>query len=279
MGACSCLLLVPGQAHTLLPAGELWAHSRKIGCCRYKSHQEDKNPPCWLWAGLIADKTRLSLAIDLTFAKTNHEKKIIAVFNKLCEFTEAFLLVLSGLTILLLWNLRPKSGNQTQNLDPLGRQAYGPPARIFLGLSPPQADAEVYGPSSEKDQAKEIIAPSEVPITTPNGSAKATTISFMSLKSTPATTQEPAQSRGTSPQPGPMIITLEQDNQVAKLGVSTNERTPGLSAILLLLDPSTQFPQPCLSQCPDDPPMENVKFGSGVLYRPKDPTLQTYCHF
>ncbi|KAJ9070783.1 hypothetical protein DSO57_1004033 [Entomophthora muscae] len=45
----------------------------------------------------------------------------------------------SGLTILLLWKLRPKSGNQTWNLDspgPPGLWTAGTPTRIFLGLSP-----------------------------------------------------------------------------------------------------------------------------------------------
>ncbi|KAJ9085649.1 hypothetical protein DSO57_1011798 [Entomophthora muscae] len=37
-----------------------------------------------------ADETVLPLAMDLIFAKTRHNKKIIAVYNKLCEFTEAF---------------------------------------------------------------------------------------------------------------------------------------------------------------------------------------------
>ncbi|KAJ9063990.1 hypothetical protein DSO57_1035075 [Entomophthora muscae] len=180
--------------------------------------------------------------------------------------------------------LEPQAQEQESNPEPGSPRAARPMDRgtarpQFSGVEPLQADAEDDGPSSEADQAKEIIAPSGVPITTPNGGAQATIISFMSLKSTPATNQEPTQGRGTSPQPGPMTTTLEQDNQVAKLGVSINERTPGLSTILLLLDPSTQFPRPCLSQCPDDPPMENVKFGGGVLYRPKDPTLQTYCHF
>ncbi|KAJ9060803.1 hypothetical protein DSO57_1026851, partial [Entomophthora muscae] len=78
----------------------------------------------------------------------------------------------------------------------------------FSGVEPPQADAEDDGPSSETDQAKEIIALSGVPITTPNGGNQATTISFMSLKSTPATNQEPTQGRGTGPQPGPMTTTL-----------------------------------------------------------------------
>ncbi|KAJ9088259.1 hypothetical protein DSO57_1024842 [Entomophthora muscae] len=124
----------------------------------------------------------------------------------------------------------------------------------FSGVKPPRADAEDDGPPSEKDQAKEIIAWSGVPIMTPNGGAKAKTISLMSLKSIPAINQEPTQGRGTGLQPGPMTTTLEQDNQVAKLGFSANEKTPRLSTTLLPLDPSTQFPRPCLSQCPDDPP-------------------------
>ncbi|KAJ9084880.1 hypothetical protein DSO57_1019520 [Entomophthora muscae] len=115
----------------------------------------------------------------------------------------------------------------------------------FSGIEPLQADTEDDGPPSETDQAKEISALSGLPITTPNGGNQATTKSFMSLKSSPATNQEPTQERGTGLQPGPMTTILEQDNQVAKLGVTTNERTPRLSAILLPLDPSPQFPWPC----------------------------------
>ncbi|KAJ9054273.1 hypothetical protein DSO57_1016405 [Entomophthora muscae] len=37
-----------------------------------------------------ADETGLPLAMDLTFVKTRHNKKISVVYNKLCEFTEAF---------------------------------------------------------------------------------------------------------------------------------------------------------------------------------------------
>ncbi|KAJ9066358.1 hypothetical protein DSO57_1010312 [Entomophthora muscae] len=180
--------------------------------------------------------------------------------------------------------LEPQAQERELNPEPGFPQAAGPmdcgtACLHFSGVKPPRADAEDDGPSSETDQAKEIIALSGVPITTPNGGNQATTISFMSLKSTPATNQEPTQGRGTSLQPGPMTTTLEQDNQVAKLGASTNERTPGPRAVLLPLDPSTQFPRPCLSQCPDDPPHGNVKFGGGVLYRPKVPVLQTYHHF
>ncbi|KAJ9074652.1 hypothetical protein DSO57_1004109 [Entomophthora muscae] len=180
--------------------------------------------------------------------------------------------------------LKPQAQEQELNPEPGSPQAAGPMDRgtaclHFSGIKPPQADAKNDDPCSETDQAKEIIAPSGMAITAPNGGIKATTISFMSLKSTPATNQEPTQERGAGPQPSPMTTTLEQDNQVAKLRFLTNERTPGLSAILLPLDPSTQFPQPCLSQFPDEPPMENVKFQGGMLYRPKDPALQTYCYF
>ncbi|KAJ9051819.1 hypothetical protein DSO57_1001066 [Entomophthora muscae] len=37
-----------------------------------------------------ADETGFPLVMDLTFAKTRHNKKISVVYNKLCEFTEAF---------------------------------------------------------------------------------------------------------------------------------------------------------------------------------------------
>ncbi|KAJ9063899.1 hypothetical protein DSO57_1036192 [Entomophthora muscae] len=60
--------------------------------------------------------------------------------------------------------------------------------------------------------------------------------------------------------PNPMATTLEQDNQVANLRYLTNERTPGSGAILLPLKPSTQISQAHISQCPDEPPMENVNF-------------------
>ncbi|KAJ9052695.1 hypothetical protein DSO57_1031780 [Entomophthora muscae] len=46
---------------------------------------------------------------------------------------------MSGLTILSLWNPRPRSRNQTWNLDPPGLPGLwtaGPPTCIFLGLSP-----------------------------------------------------------------------------------------------------------------------------------------------
>ncbi|KAJ9084495.1 hypothetical protein DSO57_1023815 [Entomophthora muscae] len=172
--------------------------------------------------------------------------------------------------------LEPQAQEQESNLEP----GFPPAARpmdcgtaclSFSGVKPPQADAEDDGQTSETYQAKEIIALSGVPITTPNGVNQATTISFMSLKSTPATNQEPTQGRGIGPQPGPMTTTLEQDNQVAKLGASTNERTPRLSAILLPLDPSTQFPWPCLSKCPDDPPWKMLSLEVGCYIDPRTP--------
>ncbi|KAJ9075352.1 hypothetical protein DSO57_1036975 [Entomophthora muscae] len=110
------------------------------------------------------------------------------------------------------------------------------------GIKPPQADTKNVGPCSKTSQTKEVIAPNGRLITAPNGGTDLATISFINLKSTPATNQEPTQERGTGPQPGPMTTTLKQDNQVAKLRFLTNERTPGPSAILLPLDPSTQFP-------------------------------------
>ncbi|KAJ9050420.1 hypothetical protein DSO57_1014643 [Entomophthora muscae] len=152
--------------------------------------------------------------------------------------------------------LEPQAQERKLNPEPGSPRAAGPEDREtacphFSGIEPPRADVEEDDLPRKVDQAEESTALSEVPITTPNGGDPAT-IGLMSLKSLPATNQEPTQGRGTGPQLGPMTSMLKQDNQVAKLGAATNERTPGPSAILLPLDPSPQFPWPCLSQCPDD---------------------------
>ncbi|KAJ9070645.1 hypothetical protein DSO57_1005738 [Entomophthora muscae] len=148
----------------------------------------------------------------------------------------------------------------------------------FLGIKPLQAEALVNSQSQNTNISPTIVAPEEEPFELPNEGRDGVYVSFINLKSSQETNQEPTQERGTGLRPGPMTTTLKQDNQVAKLRILTNERTPRPSTILLLSDPSTQFPRPSFPQCPDEP-MENVKFGGGVLYRPKDPTLQTYCHF
>ncbi|KAJ9085955.1 hypothetical protein DSO57_1039708 [Entomophthora muscae] len=93
----------------------------------------------------------------------------------------------------------------------------------------------------------------------------------MNLKSMPTTNQEQTQERGTGLQPGPMTLTPERDNQAANLRFWANERTPGLSAILPPFDPSIQFPWPWPSQCLDEPPIENVKFGGGYYIDPRTP--------
>ncbi|KAJ9054644.1 M-phase phosphoprotein 8 [Entomophthora muscae] len=142
----------------------------------------------------------------------------------------------------------------------------------FFGIKPLQAEAPVNSQSQNTNTSPTIVVPKAEPLKLPNEGRDSTYASFMSLKSSQATNQEPTQERGTGPRPGPMTMTLKQDNQVAKLRFLTNERTPGPSTILLLSDPSTQSPRPSFPQCPDEP-MENVKFGVGVLYRPKDPAL------
>ncbi|KAJ9076672.1 hypothetical protein DSO57_1023873 [Entomophthora muscae] len=181
-------------------------------------------------------------------------------------------------------SLETQAWERESNPNPGSPQAARPVYRrtaclCILGINPPQADTENVSPCNETGQTKEIIAPNGILITAPNGGTEAATISFMNLMSTPVANQEPSQERGTGLRPSPMITALKQDNQVAKMRLLTNERTPGPSAILLPLDPSIQSHQACLSQCPDEPPMENIKFGGGVLYRPKDPTLKPYCHF
>ncbi|KAJ9083080.1 hypothetical protein DSO57_1038288 [Entomophthora muscae] len=174
----------------------------------------------------------------------------------------------SGFSILPLWKPGPGSRNQTLTLDsfgPPGLWTAGPPTcPCFSGIELPQADTKNFDQCSKKSQTKEIIAPNEGLITAPNGGTDLATISINS-NSTPATNQELTQERGMGLQPSPMTSTLKQDNQVAKLRFLINERTPGPSAILLPLDSSTQFPWPWPSQCPDEPPMENIKFGGVTI--------------
>ncbi|KAJ9063690.1 hypothetical protein DSO57_1038286, partial [Entomophthora muscae] len=142
------------------------------------------------------------------------------------------------------------------------------------GIEPLQADTEHIDLCSKKRQTKEIITPNGGLITAPNGGTDLATISFINLKSTPATNQESTQERGTGPQPSPMTLTLKQDDQAAKLRFLTNERTPGPSAILPSLDPRTQFLQACLSQCPDEPSLENVNLRSPG---PPSPPPAVFC--
>ncbi|KAJ9082688.1 hypothetical protein DSO57_1002205 [Entomophthora muscae] len=177
--------------------------------------------------------------------------------------------------------LETQAQEQDLNPDPGSPRACGPRGcpPVFFGVKPQQAEAPAKPQSQDTSTSSTMMAPEEEYLKFPNGGRDDTYTNFMSLKSSQVTNQEPTQERGTGLRPNPMTTTLEQDNQVAKLRFLTNERTPGLSAILLPLDLSTQFPRPRFPQCPDEPPMENVKFGGGVLYRPKDPALQTYCHF
>ncbi|KAJ9069482.1 hypothetical protein DSO57_1018122 [Entomophthora muscae] len=69
----------------------------------------------------------------------------------------------------------------------------------FSEIKPPQADTKHIDPCGRKSQTKEIIAPNRGLITAPNGGTDLATISFMNLKSTPATNQEQTQERGMGP--------------------------------------------------------------------------------
>ncbi|KAJ9057722.1 hypothetical protein DSO57_1039261 [Entomophthora muscae] len=155
--------------------------------------------------------------------------------------------------------LETQAWEQELNPEPRPPWAAGPVDQrtaypCFAEVKPLQAETKNVGSCSETGQTKEIIAPNGRLITAPNRGTEAATINFMNFKSTPVANQEPSPERGTGLQPNPMTPTLKQVNQVANLIFLNNERTPGTSAILLPLDPSTQFPWACLSQCPDDPP-------------------------
>ncbi|KAJ9063958.1 hypothetical protein DSO57_1035464 [Entomophthora muscae] len=124
----------------------------------------------------------------------------------------------------------------------------------FPEVEPLQAEAKNDDSNNETSQTKGIIAPNEGTIKVPNGGNKIPTISFMSLKATPATNQESPPGKGMGPQPNPMTTTLEQDNQVDNLRFSTNERTPGPGAILPPLNPSTKIPCTHISNALKKPP-------------------------
>ncbi|KAJ9066233.1 hypothetical protein DSO57_1011562 [Entomophthora muscae] len=161
--------------------------------------------------------------------------------------------------------LETQAWEQDSNPGPGSLQAAGPmdcwAAHLcFLGIKPLQAEAPVNSQSQNTDISLTIVAPKEEPFKLPNEGRDGAYVSFMSLKSSQTTNQEPTQERGMGLWPGPMTMMLKQDNQVAKSRLLTNERTLRPSAILLLSDPSTQFPRPSFLQCPDEP-MENVKFG------------------
>ncbi|KAJ9063327.1 M-phase phosphoprotein 8 [Entomophthora muscae] len=173
------------------------------------------------------------------------------------------------------FSLETQDQDWDSNPDPESPQAAGPMDQgatcpRFPEVKLPQAEAKNDGPKGKASQAKGISAPNGGVIKASNGGNEIPTISFISFKSKLVTNHEPSPERSTGLQPNPMTTTLEQDNQVSNLRSLTNEKNPSPGAILL---PLNQNPQACLSQCPDEPPMENIKFGSGVLYRPKDPML------
>ncbi|KAJ9061078.1 hypothetical protein DSO57_1024196 [Entomophthora muscae] len=146
------------------------------------------------------------------------------------------------------WAQEQESKPKPEFLWATGPVDRGTTHQHFSGIEPPQADTECIDPCSKKRQTKEIITPNGGLITAPNGGTDLATISVINSKSTPATNQEPTQERGTGLQPGPMILSLKQDNQAAKSRFLTNERTPRPSAILPPLDPSTQLSRPWPSQ-------------------------------
>ncbi|KAJ9078974.1 hypothetical protein DSO57_1001188 [Entomophthora muscae] len=123
--------------------------------------------------------------------------------------------------------LETQAQGRDSNPDPKYLQAAGPEDQgatflSFPGVKLPQAEAKNDGPNGKASQTKGIIAPNEETIKAPNGGNKISTISFMSLKATPAVNQESPSEEGTGLRPNPMTTTLEQDNQVANLRFLTN---------------------------------------------------------
>ncbi|KAJ9078722.1 hypothetical protein DSO57_1003582 [Entomophthora muscae] len=163
-------------------------------------------------------------------------------------------------------SLETQAQERESNPDPGPPWAAGPvdfrtDRPHFSGINPLQADTKNVGPCSEIGQTKEIIAQNGRLITAPNG-----------VYTSGQSRAVPGKRHGSAA--NPMTRTLKQDNQVAKLRFLTNERTPGPSAILSPLNPSTQFPQAYLSQCPDESPMENINLRSSD---PPAPLPAVFC--
>ncbi|KAJ9078967.1 hypothetical protein DSO57_1039666 [Entomophthora muscae] len=74
-----------------------------------------------------ANKTGLPAAMELTFAKTRHDKKISAIYNKLCEFTEAFTGQRLHLVVYLGFLFYFGMGTSVEDLD-----------RVLLGINKAQ---------------------------------------------------------------------------------------------------------------------------------------------
>ncbi|KAJ9082655.1 hypothetical protein DSO57_1002601 [Entomophthora muscae] len=74
-----------------------------------------------------ANKTGVPAAMELMFAKTKHDKRLSAVYNKLCEFTEAFAGQRLHLVVYLEFLLFFRMGASVEDLD-----------RVLLGINEAQ---------------------------------------------------------------------------------------------------------------------------------------------
>ncbi|KAJ9068276.1 hypothetical protein DSO57_1030360 [Entomophthora muscae] len=91
--------------------------------------------------------------------------------------------------------LETRAQEQKSNPDPGSLWAAGLVDRRtaclrFSEIESPQTDVEKVDPCGKKSQNKEIITPNGGLITAPNRGTDLATISFINLKSTPATNQE-----------------------------------------------------------------------------------------
>ncbi|KAJ9050758.1 hypothetical protein DSO57_1011445 [Entomophthora muscae] len=134
----------------------------------------------------------------------------------------------------------------------------------FSVIEPPQADTKHVDPCSKKRQAKEIITPNGGLITAPNGGLITTPNGVYTSKQSRA---NPRKRHGSAT--WSHDLNTKARYQAAKSRFLTNEKTPRPSAILPPFDPSTQFPQPWSSQCPNEPPMKSAKFGGGYYIDPR----------
>ncbi|KAJ9050533.1 hypothetical protein DSO57_1013549 [Entomophthora muscae] len=120
------------------------------------------------------------------------------------------------------WDLNP---------EPTFPQAAGTmdqgPARLrFFGIKPLQAEAPAKSQSQNTCISSTMVAPEEEPLKLPNGSRDGASVNFMSLKSSQVTNQTLLSKINLGFGPNPVTTTKNQENQVTKLDILTNERTP-----------------------------------------------------
>ncbi|KAJ9060028.1 hypothetical protein DSO57_1035223 [Entomophthora muscae] len=120
------------------------------------------------------------------------------------------------------WDLNP----EPLFLQAAGPMDQGPACPCFFGIEPPQAEAPANFQSQNTCTSSTMVAPKEEPLKLPNGSRDGAYVKFMSMKSSQVTNQTLLPKINPGFGPNPVTTAKNQENQVTKLNILTNERTP-----------------------------------------------------